>query len=114
MTPCPASSLLKNPSLPAKPFSTKKTNANYSYPTGPSPENPTVTFFLKSVISGQYRNRLVVHNTEQIKDIARRKFLDYDRLITEQIGPLRLSLRRKTEAEAGYKTKSPIYVSKRS
>lgn len=40
-----------------------------------------------------------------------RKFIEYDRIVTEQLGPLRIMMKKKQEK---YSRKKPIYSSKTS
>ena len=76
-----------------------------------STSSQIVTTISNIVISGLYRNKFIPHTSEQLKTIKMRKFLDYDRIVTEQTPALKMFLMKRMKKPP---LKKPIYSGKRS
>ncbi len=76
-----------------------------------SVKNQMVNFYLNIVVTGTYRNKFKAHTSEEIRELVGRKFLDYDRIVTEQTGPLRILMKKRSGNYIMKKSINPTKIS---
>lgn len=53
-------------------------------------------FIINSVVTGVPRQRTMTDTKSQKKDWINRKFCDFDTIVTQQVGPMRMLVRKRT------------------